>query len=107
MAPGRADNSSAARRSGPLFIAPPMWEGADYSWQALGDDERATLAAIATVVRFKKGEIIFDEGGVASAVFSIISGVIKLYRTGAARREHIARFMFQNDLAGLAEYGRY
>jgi CRP-like cAMP-binding protein len=75
--------------------------------QPLTDKERAPLAVGATIVRFKRGETIFNEGDAAAAVFSIIGGVIKLYRVHPNQNEHIVRFMYQNDLIGLAEHGRY
>jgi hypothetical protein len=39
--------------------------------QLVSDDERALLAIIATVVRFKKGEEIYREGDRAEAVFNM------------------------------------
>ena len=105
MGPG--NTSSAAGRNGPLFTAPPMWNSGDVPDLSVADEDLAPLAAIAVIVRFKKGEIIFNEGDRASAVFSIFRGVIKLYRPQPGRKEHIVRFMFPNDLIGLAEHGRY
>jgi hypothetical protein len=45
--------------------------------QLLSDDERARLATIATIVRFKKGEQVYSDGGPAKAIFNVISGLIK------------------------------
>ena len=99
--------SSALRGGGPCFVAPPMWSDAEHTRYSLTDEERSFLAANATVVRFRTGENIFNEGDPASAVFSIVSGVVKLYKVQPGQREHIVRFMFADDLIGLAEYGRY
>jgi CRP-like cAMP-binding protein len=107
MASGSRNNSSGSRRGGPVWLAPPMWHRAENAGQPLTDEERALLAVIATVVRFKKGETIFNGGDAASAVFSIIDGVIKLYMVQPDREEHIVGFMFPNDLIGLAENGQY
>jgi CRP-like cAMP-binding protein len=75
--------------------------------QLLRDDERARLAVIATVVRFKKGDEIYREGDSAEAVFNIISGVVKAYQQGPNGTEQIAAFLFPEDLFGLAQEGRY
>jgi CRP-like cAMP-binding protein len=44
--------------------------------QLLSDDERAQLAKIAIIVRFNKGELIYQEDDEADAAFNIISGVV-------------------------------
>jgi CRP/FNR family transcriptional regulator len=75
--------------------------------QLLSDDERSRLAVIASIVRFRKGAEIYREGDRAEAVFNIISGVAKAYRRGPDRKEHIAAFLFAEDLFGLAQEGRY
>ena len=84
-----------------------MWDTAEESEVPLTGVERAVLAEIATIARFKRGEIIFKEGDPASALFSIIDGVVKLYRMQVGAEEHVVRFMFANDLIGLAEFGKY
>jgi CRP-like cAMP-binding protein len=75
--------------------------------QLLSDEERSRLAVIASIVRFKKGAEIYREGSHAEAVFNIISGVAKAYRCGPDGKEHIAAFLFPEDLFGLAQEGRY
>jgi CRP-like cAMP-binding protein len=75
--------------------------------QLLSDDERARLAVIATVVRFKKGDAIYREGDHAEAVFNIISGVVKAYQQCPDGTERIAAFLFPEDLFGLAQDGTY
>jgi CRP-like cAMP-binding protein len=73
--------------------------------QILTDEERARLAMIASVARFKKGAVIYREGDPADTVFNIISGVVKAYRSDG--REHITGFLFPDDMFGLSEEGRY
>jgi CRP-like cAMP-binding protein len=107
MAAGSRGYSNGIPGGGPSFVAPPMWNPADDPGQPLTDEERAFLAVNSTVVRFRKGENIFNAGDPAAAVFSIVSGVVKLYRLQPGQREHIVRFMFPNELIGLAEYGQY
>ena len=65
------------------------------------------LAIIATVGRYKKGELIYQEGTRADHVFNIISGVVKSYRSQPNRKEQVMGFLFPHDLFGLAEQGRY
>jgi CRP-like cAMP-binding protein len=75
--------------------------------QLLSHEERSRLAVIASIVRFKKGAEIYREGDRAEAVFNIISGVAKAYRHGPDGNEHIAAFLFPEDLLGLAQEGLY
>ena len=100
-------NSSALRSSAPWFVAPPMWTDDDNAQKPLTNEERSSLAVNATIVRLRKGERIYGEGDPAAAIFYIISGMVKLTKREPGGKEHIARFMFANDLIGLAEYGRY
>jgi CRP-like cAMP-binding protein len=75
--------------------------------QLLSEEERAHLSAIASIVRFKKGAEIYREGRGANAVFNIISGVVKAFRTASDGSEHITEFLFPDDLFGLSEEGKY
>jgi len=93
--------------SGPTIITPALWTSGGNPHQPLSTDERALLAAIATVVRFRKGERIYQEGDRANAVFNIIAGVVKLYQTLPDGKQYIAGFFFSHDLFGLAENGTY
>ena len=72
---------SATNGSGPAIRALDPWQASDGRMrQLLVEEERVRLAAVATVVRFKKGEVIYREGDVADAVFNIISGVVTPFR---------------------------
>jgi CRP/FNR family transcriptional regulator len=73
----------------------------------LTDEQRAHIAAISSVVRFRQGEEIYREGDCADVVFNIIMGVVKSYRFLPNARRHIVGFLFPDDLFGLAEDGRY
>ena len=96
---------------GPAIRAPDPWTSGKPSQgkmhQLLSDEERARLAVIASIVRFKKGAEIYHEGEPAHAVFNIISGVVKAYTHGPGRNELIASFLFHEDLFGLAQEGSY
>ncbi len=59
------------------------------------------------MVRFKKGTLIYREGHQAEAVFVIISGVMKAFKTAANGKEFIAAFLFADDVFGLSEEGKY
>ena len=99
---------SATNGSGPAIRALDPWQASDGRMrQLLVEEERVRLAAVATVVRFKKGEVIYREGDVADAVFNIISGVVTPFRKGADGAEHMVAFLLADDLFGLAAERRY
>jgi CRP-like cAMP-binding protein len=95
--------------SGPAIRAVDPWLPGNPSigrlHQLLSDDERAQLATIATIVRFKKGERIYSEGEHAGTIFNIVSGVVKAFTSDAT--DHITAFLYPQDLFGLLEEGRY
>jgi CRP/FNR family transcriptional regulator, anaerobic regulatory protein len=106
--------AQAARSSppgGPAIRAADPWlprnPSAGKLQQLLSDEERAQLATIASIVRFKKGEKIYSDGEPAEAIFNIISGIVKAYKTARDGSEHIAAFLYPQDLFGLSEEGRY
>jgi CRP/FNR family transcriptional regulator len=65
------------------------------------------LATLATIVRFKKGEIIYQAGEIATSVFNVIAGYVTCYRLSPDGKKHIVGFAFANDLIGLPENGVY
>jgi CRP-like cAMP-binding protein len=73
----------------------------------LTDEQRAQIAGISSLVRFQKGEEIYRQGDCADAVFNIVTGVVKSYRSLPNARRHIIGFLFPDDLIGLVEEGRY
>jgi len=75
--------------------------------QLLSEEERVRLAVLASIARFNKGEEIYREGQHADAVFNVITGVVKAYKTAPDGSEHIAAFLFPDDIFGLAEEGSY
>jgi len=93
---------------GPTISAGPLWGPSKGKWaQLLSDDERARLAVIASVVRFKKGVQIYWGDHDADAVFIVISGVVKAFGTASDGTERIVAFLFADDLFGLSEAGKY
>jgi CRP-like cAMP-binding protein len=97
-----------SRRSGPSILAVDPWASDNRSkgrmHQVLSNEERAQLATIASVVRFKRGAEIYRSDQQAGAMFNIISGVVKVYSGDA---DHITAFLFPGDLFGLSEEGTY
>jgi CRP-like cAMP-binding protein len=97
------------RPGGPAIRAVDPWlpgnPTAGRLHQLLSDRERAQLATIATIARFKKGEQIYAEGEHADTIFNIVSGVVKSYTTNAT--DHITAFLYPQDLFGLLEEGHY
>jgi CRP/FNR family transcriptional regulator len=95
-------------RGGPSIVARALWDSANSNpKQVLTDEQRAQIAVISSLVRFQQGEEIYREGDRADAVFNIIAGVVKSYRSLPDARRHIIGFLFPDDLFGLAEDGRY
>jgi CRP-like cAMP-binding protein len=102
------DEMSARPAAGPAIYAVDPWErgGPHPRHQLLNDDERALLAKVSSIVRFRKGETIYDEQDAADAAFNVISGVVMTYRA-LAEGEHVTSFLYQGDLFGLSEEGSY
>jgi CRP/FNR family transcriptional regulator len=93
---------------GPAIRAVDPWAPSrEKMHQLLSDEERARLAVLASIVRFKKGEKIYSEGQRINAVFNIITGVVKAYTTARDGSEQITAFLFSDDLFGLSEEGRF
>ncbi len=94
--------------AGPAILAIDPWAPGSPGGrhQLLGENERAQLAKIATVVRFEKGQKIYEAGELADAAFNIISGVVAAYWSQGGP-EHIISFLHPGDLFGLSEQGRY
>lgn len=101
--------TQSSSRRGPAVLAVDPWTPGNPSkgrmHQLLTDEERAQLATIASVVRFKKGEKIYDGGDTAEAIFNIISGVVK--SCSGADPDHVVAFLFPGDLFGLSAEGAY
>jgi len=93
---------------GPTIRAVDPWTpSAGRMHHLLTDDERARLAVMASIVRFKKGEVIYREGDPADVVFNIITGVVTAYRKALDGNEHMVAFLLPDDLFGLSGEGRY
>ena len=102
---------ASSQHSGPSLRAIDPWvrgkpsKGTQH--QLLSEDEKARLATLASIVRFKKNERIYREGESADMVFNIISGVVGLYKQRSETDRHIVAFVSAEDIFGLAEEGQY
>jgi CRP/FNR family transcriptional regulator len=107
----QSDADRASGRKGPTIRAADPWvarvDPRRSGHQLLSDAERARLAIVASVVRFRKGETVYRAGAPADAIYNIISGVVKAFWAGADGVEHIHAFLFADDLLGLSDEGRY
>jgi CRP/FNR family transcriptional regulator len=103
-----ARRSTSLDGQGPAIWADDPWTpAASGRRQLLTANERSHLAAIASIVQFRKGEVIYREGDDVDAIFNIIRGVVTTYKRAPSGGEHIAAFLLSDDLFGLSEAGRY
>ena len=101
-------NSTSIMGRGPTIRAFDPWvSSAGRMNHLLTDDERARLAVMASIVRFKKGEVIYRQNAPADAVFNIISGVVSAHQGSSDGKEHMVAFLLPDDMFGLAAEGRY
>src|SRR3712207_858993 len=63
------------------------------------------LAAIASCRRVRAGRTLFEEGDPAEQVYTLTSGMLKLYKLIADGRRQIVGFLVSGDFLGLA-FGR-
>jgi CRP-like cAMP-binding protein len=106
-----SSNSTENRRGlpggGPSFMAPTLWLTGETVEYPVTAEDRAALSVIATIVRYRRGATIYEEGGDAGSVFNVITGLVKSCRILPDNKQHIVGFLSPNDLIGLAENGKY
>jgi CRP/FNR family transcriptional regulator len=68
-------------------------------------DELPRLAAIASRRQLKAGDTLFEEGEAADDVYTLNSGMLKLYKLMSDGRRQITGFLVTGDFLGLA-FGR-
>jgi CRP-like cAMP-binding protein len=103
----REDGKALDGRGPAIWAEDPWTPAAAGRRRLLTANERSRLAAVASMVQFRKGEVIYREGDRVDAIFNIIRGVVTTYKTAPSGGEHIAAFVFSDDLFGLSEAGRY
>jgi CRP-like cAMP-binding protein len=95
-------------KAGPAISALSFLEASNgQTVSLLGEREHGLLAEIASTIQFKRGATIFREGDPALFIYNIAHGVVRVGQTSFEGRRHIAAFMFDDDLFGLAEEGVY
>ena len=72
---------------------------------AVGPDQLARLAAIASDRSLHPEQVLFDEGDQAETVFVVTAGMLKLYKVLVDGRRQVVGFMVPGDFLGLA-FGR-
>ena len=106
-----AGSETPLGRIGPSIRAVDLWVAGNHSGgtvhQLLSDDERARLAIVASIVRYRKGQEIYRAGSLVDAIYNIISGAVSSYSVGSSGSKLINAFLFADDLFGLSEEGAY
>lgn len=67
---------------------------------ALGSKEKELFYSKTEELRFKKGKLIFYEGGIPTGVFLVESGKAKIYKTGLDGKDQIFYIYKKGDLLG-------
>jgi CRP/FNR family transcriptional regulator, anaerobic regulatory protein len=74
---------------------------------ALNSRELGKLQRLATPVRFRSGQKIVAEGEVASEVYGLSHGVVRVYKELADGRHHVLRFALPGDFLELPRGERH
>jgi len=67
---------------------------------ALSEKEKNVFLEHAEKLHFKKGKLIFYEGGIPTGVFLIVQGKAKIYKTGLDGKDQIFYIYKNGDLLG-------
>ena len=73
----------------------------------LTDRQREELARIGTRLRLPARTLIYREAVASDAVFAIAEGVVKTYRDMPSGKRVVTSFLFERDIFGLAQKGKY
>jgi CRP/FNR family transcriptional regulator len=74
---------------------------------ALNSRELRKLQRLATPVRFRPGQKIVAEGEIASEVYGLSQGVVRVYKRLADGRHHVLRFALPGELLELPHSERH
>ncbi len=69
-------------------------------FQGLDDDATAALSAAMTTIRLNKGAVLFHEGDTGDRLYVVLSGKIKLGRSGSAGRENLLAVLGPGQMFG-------
>ena len=93
---------------GPSIVAVPFVETATPNETVvLTPRQRQQLVQIGVRLQLPARKVIYREGAAADSVFAVMEGVVKSYRELRSGKRAVCAFLFQRDLFGLAERGRY
>jgi len=104
---GKNGNWRIPTEKGPQFLAPALWHRGPTPGELLSEEDQSMLAVLSTVVRFKKGQAIYTQGDEAKAVFNLVSGVAKSFKSLPDGSRHVVGFLWPKDIFGLSEQGQY
>ncbi len=69
-------------------------------FQGLDDEAAAALSAAMTTIRLDKGAVLFREGDTGARLYVVLSGKIKLGRSGSAGRENLLAVLGPGQMFG-------
>ena len=90
-----------------LRAVPFLTTAADANMVVLTSRQREQLVQIGTRLRLPARKIVYREGAAADSVFAVMNGVVKSYRELRSGKRALCVFLFERDLFGLSERGRY
>ncbi len=68
---------------------------------SLTPQEKQLLTAESTVVKMKKGQLVFSEDGIAFGCYLLLEGRVKLYKTGVLGKKQIFQIGTPGDMFGF------
>lgn len=66
-------------------------------FSGLNAKELEMIAAISSIVKAKKGEVIFSEGDTYTGFYCVAEGTVKVYRINKEHRESIIHIVYSHD----------
>ena len=90
----------------PMIRALPL-DGVDVSRPLLTEQQRKTLAAIASTMELPARTIIYRDGDASDSIFINGDGIVVSFKDMPSGKRRVAGFRFRGDLFGLAEDGKY
>lgn len=103
----RTLGSTDAHRTPSLRAVPFVKPAAETDTVVLTTRQREQLMQIGTRLVLPARKVIYREDAAADSVFAVMDGVVKSYRPLPSGKRALCAFLFQRDLFGLAERGRY
>ena len=73
-------------------------------WNLLTPDEQSVLSGCISIESFKKNQIIYSEGDYPAQLLCLLSGKVKIFRTGVCRRNQIIRVIKPVEYFGYRAY---